>query len=143
MGSLLSVGEALSLNAGLFPDKVGARDLARSLTYRQWNERACRLANGLRGLGMLWNNSSWGPAFEEMPALKGRTDAFEMLPDLRYDRMAELMHCHGEFVTRPQEVRGALERAFRSGKTALVNVIGDRHVGHPSLGGNLLGSTRV
>lgn len=92
---------------------------------------------------VLWNNSSWGPAFEEMPALKGRTDPFNMLPDLRYDRMAELMDCHGEFVTRPDQLRGALQRALGSGRTALVNVIGDHRIGHPSLGGNLLGSTRV
>jgi acetolactate synthase-1/2/3 large subunit len=98
---------------------------------------------GLPIVAVLWNNSSWGPAFAEMPMLKGRTDPFDMLPELRYDKMAELMDCHGEHVARPTEIRGALERAFRSGKTALVNVIGDREVGHPSLGGNLLGSTRV
>jgi acetolactate synthase-1/2/3 large subunit len=91
----------------------------------------------------LWNNSSWGPSFEEMPFLKGRTDAFEILPNQRYDRMFELMDCHGEYVERPEEFRSALERALRAGKTALVNVIGDRTIGHPSLGGNLLGSTRV
>jgi len=32
---------------------------------------------------------------------------------------------------------------MRARKTALVNVIGDRRIGHPNLGGNLLGSTRV
>ncbi|HRP98290.1 MAG TPA: AMP-binding protein [Rhodocyclaceae bacterium] len=53
MSALSSVGEALSLNARLFPDKVGARDLVRSLTFRQWNERACRLANALSGLGLV------------------------------------------------------------------------------------------
>lgn len=52
MSRLLNVGEALSMNAYLFPDKVGARDLERSMTFRQWNERACRLANGLMGLGL-------------------------------------------------------------------------------------------
>jgi acetolactate synthase-1/2/3 large subunit len=98
---------------------------------------------GLPIVAVLWNNSSWGPGFAEMPMLKGRTDPFDMLPNLRYDKMAELMDCHGEHVTRPDDIRGALERALKSGKTALVNVIGDREVGHPSLGGNLLGSTRV
>ncbi len=98
---------------------------------------------GLPFVVVLWNNSSWGPAFDEMPALKGRTDPFDMLPDLRYERMAELMDCHGEIVSRPDQLRSALERAFGSGKTALVNVIGDRQIGHPSLGGNLLGSTRM
>ena len=98
---------------------------------------------GLPIVAVLWNNSSWGPSFEEMPFLKGRTDAFEILPNQRYDRMFELMDCHGEYVERPEEFRAALERALRGGKTALVNVVGDRTIGHPSLSGNLLGSTRA
>jgi acetolactate synthase-1/2/3 large subunit len=98
---------------------------------------------GLPIVAVLWNNSSWGPSFEEMPFLKGRTDPFEILPNQRYDRMFELMDCHGEHVERPEEFRPALERALRAGKTALVNVVGDRTIGHPTLGGNLLGSTRV
>jgi acetolactate synthase-1/2/3 large subunit len=98
---------------------------------------------GLPIVAILWNNSSWGPSFEEMPFLKGRTDPFEILPNQRYDRMFELMDCHGEYVERPEDFRPALERAFKSGKTALLNVVGDRAIGHPSLGGNLLGSTRI
>jgi acetolactate synthase I/II/III large subunit len=94
-------------------------------------------------VAVLWNNSSWGPSFDQMPFLKGRTDPFEILPNQRYDRMFELMDCHGEHVERPEEFRPALERALSAGKTALVNVVGDRRIGHPSLGGNLLGSTRV
>ncbi len=73
-------------------------------------------------VAVLWNNSSWGPSFEEMPFLKGRTDPFEILPDQRYDRMFELMDCHGEHVARPEEFRPAFERALAAGKTALVNV---------------------
>ena len=52
MGPLLHMGEALSLNAHLYPDRVAARDLARSMTFRQWNERSCRLANALLGSGL-------------------------------------------------------------------------------------------
>lgn len=52
MSALLDLGEAIGLHAQLTPEKIGAQDLARSLTYRQWNERACRLANALRGLGL-------------------------------------------------------------------------------------------
>jgi acetolactate synthase-1/2/3 large subunit len=98
---------------------------------------------GLPIVAVLWNNSSWGPSFDQMPFLKGRTDPFEMLPSQRYDRMFELMDCHGEHVEQPKDFRPALERALRAGKTALVNVVGDRTIGHPSLGGNLLGSTRA
>ncbi len=92
---------------------------------------------------LLWNNSSWGPSFDQMPMLRGRVDPFDMLPDLRYDRMFEAIGCHGEYVTRPDEVRPALARALASGTPSLVNVIGDARVGHARLGGNLLGSTTI
>lgn len=52
MGPLLNVGELVSRNAALYPDRIGTRDLSRSMTFRQWNERACRLANALLGLGL-------------------------------------------------------------------------------------------
>lgn len=52
MDQLLNLGAAVRMHAQLTPDKIGARDLARSLTYRQWNERACRLANALLGAGL-------------------------------------------------------------------------------------------
>lgn len=90
---------------------------------------------------LLWNNSSWGPSFAEMPELQGRTDPFDMLPDIRYDRVFAEVGCHTERVERPGEFRPALERALGSGKPSVVDVIGDKTVGHPSLGGNLLGST--
>src|SRR2546428_3746258 len=46
------VGDVLGLNARLNPDKIGARDLERSMTFRQWHQRACRLANALIGIGL-------------------------------------------------------------------------------------------
>jgi len=52
MTPLLSMGETLSVNAALYPDKTGARDLCRSISFRVWNQRACRLANALLGLGL-------------------------------------------------------------------------------------------
>ncbi len=92
---------------------------------------------------VLWNNSSWGPSFEQMPLLKGRVDPFEMLPNLRYDKMFEILGCHAEHVEQPAQLRPALERAARSGKAAFINVVGDKRIGHPRLGGNLLGSTQI
>jgi acetolactate synthase I/II/III large subunit len=92
---------------------------------------------------LVWNNSSWGPSFDQMPMLRGRVDPFDMLPELRYDRMFEAIGCHGEHVTEPDGVRPALERALSSGRASVVNVIGDARVGHARLGGNLLGSTQV
>jgi thiamine pyrophosphate-dependent acetolactate synthase large subunit-like protein len=43
----------------------------------------------------------------------------------RYDRMAEALGCHGEWVEKPDDIRPALERAMKAvkaGKPALVNV---------------------
>ncbi len=42
----------LSVHARVSPNRVGARDLERAMTFAQWNERACRLANALLGLGL-------------------------------------------------------------------------------------------
>ncbi len=52
MVSLLNLGEVLSTSARLFPERTGARDLDRAMTFREWNRRACRLANALLGLGL-------------------------------------------------------------------------------------------
>jgi fatty-acyl-CoA synthase len=49
---LLNFGEMLSVHARLSPNRLGARDLDRSMTFAQWNERSCRLANALLGLGL-------------------------------------------------------------------------------------------
>ena len=52
MSQLLHFGEIVGMNAYLSPDKVGARDLTRSLTFRGWNDRSCKLGNALVGLGL-------------------------------------------------------------------------------------------
>lgn len=92
---------------------------------------------------VLWNNSSWGPTFEEHEILKGKTDPFDMLPNIRYDKIFAELGCHTEFVEKPDQIEPAIRRALSSGKTSLVNVIGDKSIGHLSLGGNLLGSTQI
>jgi acetolactate synthase-1/2/3 large subunit len=43
----------------------------------------------------------------------------------RYDRVAMELGAHGEFVEKPNDIRPALERAWASGKPAVVNVITD------------------
>jgi acyl-CoA synthetase (AMP-forming)/AMP-acid ligase II len=48
----LNIGQVLTAQARLQPDRIGARDLTRSMTFRTWNQRACRLANALAGLGL-------------------------------------------------------------------------------------------
>src|ERR1700722_20666793 len=53
MKELLDLGQMLSVHARLWRDRLGARDLDRSLTFGQWNERSCRLANALLGIGLV------------------------------------------------------------------------------------------
>ena len=48
----LNIGQILTTQARLQPDRIGARDLCRAMTFRHWNQRACRLANALQGLGL-------------------------------------------------------------------------------------------
>src|SRR5215475_12508140 len=43
----------------------------------------------------------------------------------RYDKLAQDLGAHGEFVEKPHDIRPALERAWASGKPAVVNVITD------------------
>ena len=52
MNQLANVGDALRLYASIFPDKIGARDLDRAMTFRQWRDRSARLANALLGFGL-------------------------------------------------------------------------------------------
>ncbi len=52
MKDVLSLGQMLSVHARLAGDRVGARDLSRSMTFALWNDRSCRLANALLGLGL-------------------------------------------------------------------------------------------
>ncbi len=52
MFGLAHLGDVLGLHARLFPDKVGARDLERAMTFSAWNHRSRRLANALCGIGL-------------------------------------------------------------------------------------------
>lgn len=52
MSVLLTAGQTLSCQARLQPHRIGAYDIERALSFLAWNERACRLANGLTGLGL-------------------------------------------------------------------------------------------
>ena len=52
MTALLTIGQMLTAQARLQPDRTGARDLERQMSFAEWNARACQLANGLLGLGL-------------------------------------------------------------------------------------------
>jgi acetolactate synthase-1/2/3 large subunit len=87
--------------------------------------------HGVPVVGVMGNNGIWGLEKHPMEFLYGYSVAAELQPELRYDRVVEALGGHGELVSRPDELRPALERAFASGKPALVNVLTDPSVAYP------------
>jgi acetolactate synthase-1/2/3 large subunit len=143
-GPLAPVGHGVGMGIGAQLARPGAQIVVVSgdggIGIGGWDmETAARYK--LPIITVLWNNSSWGPSFEAMPMLKGRTEPFNIMEGVRYDRIFAEMGCYGEHVDNPDQLLPALERAFKSGRPAVVNVVGDKTIGHPTLGGNLLGST--
>ncbi|NMN57170.1 acyl-CoA synthetase (AMP-forming)/AMP-acid ligase II [Xanthobacter sp. SG618] len=53
MTDVLNFGQMLAAHARLSPERIGARDLEREMSFALWNARACRLANALLGLGLV------------------------------------------------------------------------------------------
>lgn len=65
------------------------------------------------------NNAGWTarePGFRKPGRELGHT---------RYDKTAESLGCYAEHVEKPEDIKPALERAFASGRPALVNVVTD------------------
>jgi acetolactate synthase-1/2/3 large subunit len=87
--------------------------------------------HGVNVVGVMGNNGIWALEKHPMEFLYGYSVAADLRPETRYDQVVEALGCHGELVERPQEVRPALERAFSSGKPALVNVLTDPSVVYP------------
>jgi acetolactate synthase-1/2/3 large subunit len=87
--------------------------------------------HGLPVVGVMGNNGIWALEKHPMEFLYGYSVAADLQPELRYDKVVEALGGHGELVTKPDELRPALERAFASGKPALVNVLTDPTVVYP------------
>jgi acetolactate synthase-1/2/3 large subunit len=86
--------------------------------------------HGLPMVVVVSNNAGWGDIrheFEGGPDYEGPRVAAE-LGFTRYDLMAKALGAHGEHVTRFDELRPALRRAFESGLPAVVNVETDPEV---------------
>jgi len=87
--------------------------------------------HGLPIVGVMGNNGIWALEKHPMEFLYGYSVAAELQPECRYDEVVRALGGHGELVRRPEELRPALERAFASGKPALVNVLTDPEVVYP------------
>lgn len=78
---------------------------------------------GLPIVGVVGNDSAWGQMMRPQSMLYGEDRLVATrLSYTRYDKVVEALGGHGEHVIEPDEIRPALERAFASGKPALVNV---------------------
>ncbi len=87
--------------------------------------------HGVSVVGVMGNNGIWALEKHPMEFLYGYSVAAELRPGTRYDEVVEALGGHGELVARPQDLRGALERALSAGRPALVNVLTDPDVVYP------------
>jgi acetolactate synthase-1/2/3 large subunit len=87
--------------------------------------------HGVPVVGVMGNNGIWALEKHPMEFLYGYSVAADLQPGCRYDEVVRALGGHGELVTTPDELRPALERAFSSGKPALVNVLTDPEVVYP------------
>jgi acetolactate synthase I/II/III large subunit len=87
--------------------------------------------HGVPVVGVMGNNGIWALEKHPMEFLYGYSVAADLQPGCRYDEVVRALGGHGELVERPDELRPALERAFASGRPALVNVLTDPSVVYP------------
>src|SRR4051794_35727798 len=87
--------------------------------------------HGVGVVGVMGNNGIWALEKHPMEFLYGYSVVADLRPETRYDEMVRALGGHGELVREPGELRGALDRAFASGRPALVNVLTDPAVAYP------------
>ncbi len=87
--------------------------------------------HGVPVVGVMGNNGIWALEKHPMEFLYGYSVAADLQPGCRYDQVVEALGGHGELVESPADLKPALERAFASGKPALVNVLTDPTVVYP------------
>src|SRR6266536_3353219 len=80
---------------------------------------------------VIGNNGIWALEKHPMVRLLGTSMLADLTPGTRYDRVVEALGGHGELVERPEDVGPALDRAFRAGVPACVNVLCDPDAEYP------------
>ncbi len=80
---------------------------------------------------VIGNNGIWALEKHPMMNLLGVSIAADLGPGTRYDRVVEALGGYGELVERPDQIRPALDRAFRSGLPACINTICDPDAEYP------------
>ncbi len=80
---------------------------------------------------VIGNNGIWALEKHPMQMMLGTSVATDLAPSTRYDQVVEGLGGHGELVDRPSEIGPALDRAFKAGVPACVNVICDPNAEYP------------
>lgn len=118
MSPLLTLAEAVATHARRQPDKIGLRDSRRALSYREWDERASRLANALLGLGLVkgdrvallaYNALEWWEIYAALAraGLVAVPINFRLAgPEIAYI----VQHAEAQAAIVQDELRGAFER---------------------------------
>lgn len=80
--------------------------------------------HGLPIVAVISNDGAWGMVkhWQRMACGEEKCVGMALKSRQRYDKMVEALGGHGEYVTRIQEIRPALERSFASGLPACINV---------------------
>ena len=84
---------------------------------------------------VLGNNGAWNQTTQGVLGRGGRALATFLSQDTDYAKIMEGMGGHSERVTDPNKIKPALERAFASGKPALLDVVIDPDISYGSMGG--------
>jgi acetolactate synthase-1/2/3 large subunit len=87
--------------------------------------------HGLPAVLIVGNNGMWGLEKHPMRALYGWDVACDLQPGCRYDLVASALGGAGEFVTDPDQIGPALDRAFASSLPYVVNVVTDPADAYP------------
>lgn len=87
--------------------------------------------HGVNVVSVIGNNGIWGLEKHPMEAIYGYSVVADLVPETRYDTVAQALGAHGELVSEPGQLRGALERSFEGDGPAVVNVLTDPTVAYP------------
>ncbi len=86
-------------------------------------------------VSVVGNNGAWNQTTQGVKRRGGTGLATYLSQDTDYAKIMEGMGGHSERVTEPEAIRPALERAFASGKPALLDVVIDPDVSYGMMGG--------
>jgi acetolactate synthase I/II/III large subunit len=103
-------------------------DGAFGFSGMEWDTLA---RHGVGVVGVVGNNGIWGLEKHPMEFIYGYSVVADLRPGTRYDAVVEALGGHGSLVSRPDELKPALERALAAEGPALVNVLTDPSIAYP------------